>query len=184
MNDRLTQLAADQAAKLAAQDQAGSFLAEVLLAADRDHLEALETLRPALPEALWIATCESMEVCPVHVCDAAICADDMADCEAGISAVEAYEAREAEEETKKWAAQLLYLQTSHPAAAELVEQGWTVESALSHVEGTCDLELCGHPSHRVCEWFAGCGQPAEMFVAHPVLGQVPSCARCQTVVGR
>jgi len=151
MNDttiNLAELAAKQAAQLAALDQAGSLLAEVILESDRDHLEVLEGLRLGLPTALWIAVCESMEVCPVHICDAAICADDMADCEAGVAAVEAYEARQVEEETKKWAAQLLALQETHPAAAELVEQGWTVEAALSHVEGTCDRELCTHPAHR------------------------------------
>lgn len=32
-------------------------------------------------------------------------------------------------------------------AAELVFDGWTVDSAISHVEGTCDVVLCTHPSH-------------------------------------
>lgn len=29
-----------------------------------------------------------------------------------------------------------------------------------------------------CRWFAGCTNPAEGTVAHPVLGDVPTCRRC------
>lgn len=32
-------------------------------------------------------------------------------------------------------------------AATLVEQGWTVNSAIDHVEGHCDRVLCTHPDH-------------------------------------
>lgn len=34
-----------------------------------------------------------------------------------------------------------------------------------------------------CQWFAGCDRAAVMTVPHPILGDVPSCARC-AVVGR
>jgi hypothetical protein len=32
-------------------------------------------------------------------------------------------------------------------AAQLVRDGWTVDSAINHVSGSCDIELCTHPSH-------------------------------------
>jgi hypothetical protein len=32
-----------------------------------------------------------------------------------------------------------------------------------------------------CEWFARCGQPAVALQPHPVLGQVPACARCEAL---
>lgn len=38
--------------------------------------------------------------------------------------------------------QLAYLREQHPAVFALVANGWTVESAFAHVEGTCDRELC------------------------------------------
>ena len=149
MNDRtnLTELAESQRTALAAQDEAGRKLAVSLLESDGDFLAVADALKGNVPVAIWLSFCAALEICPEHVCDEQICRDDMADCQAGIAEVEAYEAEQAEEETKKWAAQLLYLQANHPAAAVLVEQGWTVESALAHVEGSCDLELCTHPSH-------------------------------------
>jgi hypothetical protein len=30
----------------------------------------------------------------------------------------------------------------------------------------------------MCEWFALCTRPASGVVAHPILGNVPTCARC------
>lgn len=33
-------------------------------------------------------------------------------------------------------------------AAELVANGWTIDSAVDHVQGACDLMLCTHESHR------------------------------------
>ncbi len=30
----------------------------------------------------------------------------------------------------------------------------------------------------VCQWFALCDRPADGTVAHPVLGDTPTCARC------
>lgn len=57
-------------------------LAELLLEHD-DHLVELERIRPALTPAAWVGVCQSLEVCPDHFCDAAICADDDADCAAG-----------------------------------------------------------------------------------------------------
>ncbi len=32
-----------------------------------------------------------------------------------------------------------------------------------------------------CQWFARCPHPASTTIAHPVLGDVPSCARCATL---
>jgi hypothetical protein len=145
MNEITTQAQA-QADRLHAQDVAATELAELLL--ETGHLEILEKLQGNVAVNFWATLTATLEVCPVHVCDEQICRDDMADCPAGIAEVEAYEAEQAEEETKKWAAQLLYLQERHPEAAVLVERGWTVESALAHVEGSCDLELCTHPSHQ------------------------------------
>lgn len=33
-------------------------------------------------------------------------------------------------------------------AAQLVLDGWTVDSAANHVQGDCDTQLCMHPSHN------------------------------------
>lgn len=33
-------------------------------------------------------------------------------------------------------------------AADLVANGWTVDSALNHVQGMCDITLCTHPAHE------------------------------------
>jgi hypothetical protein len=128
----LTELAQSQRSALAAQDEAGAALASSLLESDTDFIAVAQALHGNVPMALWLAFTGALEMCPDHVCDEAICADDEADCEAG----------------------------------------------------QISRELCTHPAHRVCEWFAGCGQPAELYVSHPILGQVPSCRRCQTVVGR
>jgi hypothetical protein len=61
------------------QESVGT-VASILLA---DHLETFEALRPLLTETAVEALAAAMEVCPVHVCDAAICADDRDDCPAG-----------------------------------------------------------------------------------------------------
>lgn len=52
-----------------------SILAGHLLDTD-DHLEALEALRELTAPAVFRDLARACEVCPVHVCDAAICADD------------------------------------------------------------------------------------------------------------
>ena len=33
-------------------------------------------------------------------------------------------------------------------AAQLVSDGWTIDSAIDHVTGGCDHYLCTHPAHR------------------------------------
>ena len=33
-------------------------------------------------------------------------------------------------------------------------------------------------TYGLCEYFAGCTRAAEGTVAHPILGQVPTCQRC------
>lgn len=35
----------------------------------------------------------------------------------------------------------------------------------------------------MCEWFALCTRPADGVVAHPILGDVPTCARCAAKLG-
>lgn len=30
----------------------------------------------------------------------------------------------------------------------------------------------------ICAWFAGCTNPVEGAIVHPILGEVPACARC------
>lgn len=32
--------------------------------------------------------------------------------------------------------------------ADLVANGWTVDAALAHYDGACDVTICTHPSHR------------------------------------
>lgn len=51
----------------------------------------------------------------------------------------------------KAADQLGHLDQTHPEAAALMRQGWTLDSALAHVEGSCDIALCTHPTHKVAE---------------------------------
>ena len=34
----------------------------------------------------------------------------------------------------------------------------------------------------LCQWFLKCFEPAVEMVPHPVLGQVPCCARCAAFV--
>lgn len=41
-----------------------------------DHLEALRTIKPILMPADFSDVCLALDVCPVHVCDIEICADD------------------------------------------------------------------------------------------------------------
>lgn len=74
---------------VAIRDAASNVLAVALLDHDDlDHLEALEALRPVLSPPVFDATCERMEVCPVHLCDEQICRDDQADCAIGDAAGE------------------------------------------------------------------------------------------------
>lgn len=34
------------------------------------------------------------------------------------------------------------------AIDKLVDEGWTVQAAYNHVEGTCDIAVCTHEAHR------------------------------------
>lgn len=43
------------------------------------------------------------------------------------------------------------------------------------VERTIRAKISGAP---VCEWFAMCANPAVGTVAHPIMGEVPTCQRC------
>lgn len=35
----------------------------------------------------------------------------------------------------------------HPTVEQLLADGWTVDAAFAHVEGTCDRTICSHRSH-------------------------------------
>lgn len=39
-------------------------------------------------------------------------------------------------------------------AVNLINDGWTVDSALNHVGATCDQYACSHPSHQIPEVLA------------------------------
>lgn len=176
----LAELAETQRKALAAQDEGAASLASLLLDSDVDHLLVMEALRAHVPYNFWLQLADAMEVCPEHVVDAAICADDQAlDCEAGIESAIASEKLERDRMIES------VRELHGEETAQLILGGWTVESAIAHHEGSCNRELCQgiHPGD-LCEWFARCENQAELLVPHPILGQVPSCRRCQTVVGR
>jgi hypothetical protein len=62
---------------------------------------------------------------------------------AELAAIEAQEAADIEREAAERQAQRDYVRATYgDQAAELLADGWTVDSAISHVTGTCDLELC------------------------------------------
>lgn len=43
-----------------------------------------------------------------------------------------------------------WLADHHPYALELVADGWTINGALDHLEGLCDVTVCTHPEHQPC----------------------------------
>lgn len=45
-------------------------------------------------------------------------------------------------------AAMSWLNRAYPDAVPLVANGWTMDSALNHVQGMCDILLCTHPSHH------------------------------------
>lgn len=54
-------------------------LATALLAIDDDNidaLDALDALRPLLDTHHFNALCAMLDICPMHICDIDICADD------------------------------------------------------------------------------------------------------------
>lgn len=61
--------------ELAAIDRAAAHLLE-LLERDIDILETLELMRPLIPPFAFSLLCFSIELCPMHICDDRICADD------------------------------------------------------------------------------------------------------------
>lgn len=72
-------------------DDALDALAEHLLTFtehDVDYLLTLEMLNGLLTPFDWAGLCERLVVCPRHICDAQICADDQDDCEIGREAWE------------------------------------------------------------------------------------------------
>ena len=40
-----------------------------------------------------------------------------------------------------------------------------------------DPSLIGSPACK-CRWFLACDNPATTMVSHPIMGAVPTCARC------
>lgn len=57
-----------------------STLARVILDSDDiDHCELVEALDPVMSRADHLLLCQSLDLCPLHFCDAAICADDEID---------------------------------------------------------------------------------------------------------
>jgi hypothetical protein len=63
--------------------------------------------------------------------------------EAEVAAIEAQEAADIEREAAERQAERDYVRATYgPYAAELLANGWTVDSAINHVTGVCDLELC------------------------------------------
>jgi hypothetical protein len=34
-------------------------------------------------------------------------------------------------------------------------------------------------TETICQWFTKCGRPATGVTSHPILGEVPTCARCR-----
>lgn len=176
------ELAKIQREQLAEQEKAGIELAEVALASD-DFVRMAQLLHGKVPMALWIAFCDALELCPDHVCDSAICADDrLGECEAGQvepcgrsftmgSAHDPYgvscDLPEGHDGPH---------QGDHPLAED-ERIGWTGGGSVAG--DPLPVKLLGQ-----CAWFALCDRPATLLVDHPVLGRVPSCERCQKVVGR
>lgn len=67
----------------------------------------------------------------------------LAEVAAELAAIEAQEAADIAADDARRADELAYVRTTYgDQAAALVANGWTVDSAISHVSGTCDLELC------------------------------------------
>lgn len=57
-------------------------LAEFIVDSEVDHPEIVEHLVPFMTKAAIVDLCERLELCPIHHCDAAICADDgVVECE-------------------------------------------------------------------------------------------------------
>jgi hypothetical protein len=48
-----------------------------------DYLVILELLHDLMAPVTFYGLCDSMEICPKHICDAQICADDQDDCAIG-----------------------------------------------------------------------------------------------------
>ena len=101
----------------------------------------------ALPEAAAEVDAEPAEVVPGAGCgkgsDGQPCSPAYL-CPACIDLLLAQEAADIAAEDAERAAQLEAVRDIYgDAAAWLVEAGWTVDAAISHVTGVCDLEVCG-----------------------------------------
>ncbi len=67
--------------RLALQLADADMLAELLLEADDVDMPTVAAIfERSLPSVMFVAFCERVELCPVHVCDVAICRDDNYDC--------------------------------------------------------------------------------------------------------
>lgn len=64
----------------------GTLARIVLDSEDLDHVDLVHALEPILPRDALVALCGSLALCPTHLCDAEICADDeVAECGRGAS---------------------------------------------------------------------------------------------------
>jgi hypothetical protein len=74
-------------------------LADALLAlpsGEQDITDVYDALAPLLPHDAFVELGHALELCPVHRCDERICADDRADCPAGVGGLTATEKTDAE----------------------------------------------------------------------------------------
>jgi len=71
----------------------------------------------------------------------------------------------------------------HTAAQNLYDLGYTVEATELHAVANALQDREVQVPTTQCQWFALCDRPAAGVVAHPVLGQVPTCSRCAATHG-
>lgn len=77
MNEHNAPFPDDPRVRLALQLDDATDLADRLLEADDVDTPAIaEILMRHLPAAMFVAMCNTLELCPVHVTDIAICRDD------------------------------------------------------------------------------------------------------------
>lgn len=80
---------------------------------------------------------------PSHLDDVVAVVELSRDVHAELAAIEAQEAADIEREDAERAEQLKAVRDIYgDQAAELLANGWTVDSAINHVTGVCDLEAC------------------------------------------
>lgn len=75
------------------------------------------------------------------------------------------------------ATQVRHEQLAHDALAEAAEAAGCCINCGAPTDGTAYCTLPAVPCP--CQWSAACTNPATPTVAHPILGDVPTCARCE-----